>query len=66
VTDAPDKDALFISAVVEAALVMRKSEYKGAASLTSVINRLKSIDGLSSDPYKAEFLSLMQKMKNEK
>ena len=64
VTGAPDEDLLFISAVVEAALVMRNSEYKGEASLANVIARLQGIAGLSGDPYKAEFLTLMQKAKN--
>jgi Ca-activated chloride channel family protein len=57
-------DILFISAVVEAALVMRESVYKGNASIQNVIARLETIEALSTDPYKAEFLELMNKLKN--
>ena len=59
----PNDDVEFISCVVEAALVMRDSIHKGAASLASVISRLQGIAGLSADPYKSEFLALMQKLK---
>lgn len=60
VTDLPNDDIKFISAVVEAALVMRNSQYKGTASLQSAITRLESIENLSADPYKTEFLTLMK------
>jgi len=62
VTESPNDDVLFISAVVEAALVMRNSVYKGTASLQNVIARLQSIQSLNGDPYKAEFLELMIKL----
>ena len=62
IIDFPNDDVLFISAVVEAALVMRKSEYRNSASLQNVITRLESIGNLESDPYKLEFLSLIRKL----
>ncbi|MCL2797510.1 MAG: von Willebrand factor type A domain-containing protein [Firmicutes bacterium] len=64
VTDTPSDDVLFISSVVEAALVMRNSQYKGSSNLQSVITRLQSIQSLANDPYKAEFLQLMVKLSN--
>lgn len=53
-------DIKFISAVVEAALIMRNSEYKGSANMQSVVARLESIKNLSDDPYKKEFLWLIR------
>jgi Ca-activated chloride channel family protein len=57
----PDKDVVFISAIVESALIMRNSEYKGSANIDSVISRLESIT--LTDEYKSEFLELMKKYK---
>ena len=55
----PDNDVKFISALVESALIMRNSAYKGSASIVTVISRLESIK--LDDEYKNEFLELMKK-----
>jgi Ca-activated chloride channel family protein len=57
----PNDDIIFISAIVESALIMRDSEYKGSANIDSVISRLESI--ALADEYKSEFLGLMKKYK---
>ncbi|MDR3319155.1 MAG: von Willebrand factor type A domain-containing protein [Clostridiales bacterium] len=56
----PTGDRKFISAVVEAALIFRNSEYKADASLDNAIARLEAIPNLSEDAYKAEFLELLR------
>jgi Ca-activated chloride channel family protein len=61
---APSPDVKFISAVVESALIMRDSLYKGSANINSVITRLESLD-LANDQYKSEFLTLMRKFKTQ-
>ena len=58
-----NEDIMFISAVVESALIMRDSKYKGSANIDSVIARLESI--ILEDEYKAEFLELMKKYKTQ-
>ena len=63
-TQYPNEDQQFISAVVEAALVMRNSEYKGNANLENVIARLNLLNCVQTDIYKSEFLTLMQKLNN--
>ncbi len=60
ITDTPNQDQSFISAVVESALIMRNSEYKGEANLDNIIQRLESLD--LNDDYKTEFLALMDKL----
>ncbi len=61
----PTDDIKFISAVVEAALIMRKSTFKGTANIDNVIARLNSVTNLNDNPYKKEFLQLMLKYKNQ-
>jgi Ca-activated chloride channel family protein len=56
-------DVLFISAVVESALIMRDSPHKGSANIDSVITRLESLE--LTDEYKAAFLELMKKFKTQ-
>lgn len=55
-------DFKFITCVAEFGLILRKSEYKGTASLDSVLDRL---DGLSTyindDPLKKEFVTIVGK-----
>jgi len=60
----PGSDVKFISALVESALIMRNSKYKGSANIDSVITRLESLAPLV-DEYKAEFLQLMKKYKTQ-
>ena len=65
VTNYPDEDRQFIACVVEAALVMRDSQYKGDADIEDVIARLQALDCLKTDEYKEEFLNLMKKYKEQ-
>lgn len=60
ITDTPDDDQLFISAVVEFALLLRDSEYKGTACYTDVFERLSELD-IDNDSYKTEFMMLVLK-----
>ena len=55
-----DRD--FISAAVEASLVLRKSEYKAAASYDGAIERLQSLC-LSPDDIKSEFLDFVIRLR---
>ena len=50
----------FVAAVVEFALILRDSEYKGEASLGALIERLNTLD-LSNDEFKQEFKELVNK-----
>jgi len=56
-------DVLFISAVVESALIMRDSTHKGSANIDSVITRLESLE--LTDEYKVAFLELIKKFKTQ-
>lgn len=58
-TEQLNDDQKFISAVIEAALIMRNSEYKNNANIDAVIERLQTVTNLSLDEKKSEFLELM-------
>lgn len=49
----------FISSVVEFALILRESQYKGDASISAIIERLESLD-LANEEDKAEFRELVK------
>lgn len=49
----------FIASVIEFALILRDSQYKGTASLPTLIDRLNGLD-LSGDELKAEFRQLVK------
>lgn len=55
----PMGDDAFVAAVVEFALVLRNSEYKGSADLENLIVRLEAMD-LAGDEYKEEFKNLVK------
>jgi len=57
----PTRDMAFISAIVETALVLRNSQYKGEANIQSVITRLDALD-LSDNAYMEEFRELVKKL----
>ncbi len=59
-TDAPDSDFVFASAVAEFALVLKGSEYRGGASLTSAVQRAKAARGTDEDGYRAQFIQLAE------
>lgn len=64
----PNDDFKFITCVAEFGLILRKSEYKGSASLDSVLNRLDELSAyINADPLKKEFVTLVGKAaeKNE-
>ena len=48
----------FVSSVVEFALILRNSEYKGNASYESIIKRLEGAQ--LTDEYKLEFLNIVK------
>lgn len=50
----------FITSVIEFALILRNSAYKGNANLTTLIERLDSLD-LSADEFQAEFRDVVKK-----
>lgn len=57
----------FVASVVEFALLLRESEYKGDATYSALLARLEDLD-LSGDEFKAEFRELVQayQQKNNK
>ena len=57
----PSKDMQFAMAVAEFGLVVNDSEYKGDATMRSVIERLKTVD-TKSDEYKDEFCYLVRRL----
>lgn len=57
------QDMQFAMAVAEFGLVVNDSDYKGEASIRSVIDRLKTID-TKSDEYKDEFCYLVRRLDN--
>ena len=54
------EDFDFASGVAEFALLLRGSEYKGNASYEDVYERIAGLSCVKSDPYKAEFLSMVK------
>ena len=56
----PTEQDLFIASVIEFALILRDSEYKADASLSSLIDRLSTLD-LENDEFKSEFRELVSK-----
>ena len=58
-TKSANEDELFISAVVEFGLVLRNSAYKANASAVSAKQRILGLACTISDPYKAEFLAML-------
>lgn len=55
----PTEDLIFISCVIEFGLLLRNSEYKHNASYAAIISRLNELDSVQSDPYRKEFLDLV-------
>ena len=61
-TDSGGNDQMFAACVMEFGLVLRKSEYKGEASLAQVLVRLNTLsEYLEGDIYKSEFKTLVEK-----
>ena len=55
----PEGDDAFVAAVIEFALILRDSQYKGDAKLEALIERLEAMD-LSGDEYKEEFREIVK------
>ncbi|MGM9899743.1 MAG: von Willebrand factor type A domain-containing protein [Bacilli bacterium] len=64
ITTSPSHDFCFQAAVAEFGLILRNSNFKGNASLESIIDRLTNSDCIN-DIYKQEFLDLVNKYKND-
>lgn len=60
-TLSPSEDNAFISCVVEFGLILRESQYKNDAALANVISRLSNLQCVTDDPFKAEFLEIVNK-----
>ena len=54
----PSEENIFVASVIEFALILRNSEYKGNASLNHVIAQLSGLD-LANDEFKSEFRDLV-------
>ncbi len=55
-------DQAFAACVIEFGLVLRRSQYKGAASLAAALSRLNDLaEYVQADVYKSEFVSLVKK-----
>ena len=55
----PQGDDAFVAAVIEFALILRDSQYKGEAELEALIGRLEAMN-LSGDEYKEEFREIVK------
>ena len=62
-TDAPGDDWYFAASVIELAMVIRDSKYVGETTLDSVLSILSDIK--LEDPYRVEFKSLVEKLKQQ-
>lgn len=62
--ETPSENMLFISGVIETGLILRNSPYKGASSYDAVLDRLKDLECVAMDEYKAEFVALVQKLRS--
>lgn len=62
IVENPNEDILFITSVLEVALILRESGYKGTASLSQAKNRIASLVCVEDDVYKAEFLDLVTQL----
>ena len=61
ITNYPSNDMIFISSIVEFALIVRDSEYRGDSNIKDVIERLRRLDASYFDATKAEFVDLVIK-----
>jgi len=58
----PSESFAFASAVAEFGMLLRDSRYKGNASYENVYGRIANLPSVKADPYKTEFLSLVEMM----
>jgi Ca-activated chloride channel family protein len=59
-TSTPSRDFRFAAAVAEFGMLLRESEYRGAASYPSVLARARAAKGSDEDGYRAEFIRLVE------
>ncbi|MES2798962.1 MAG: VWA domain-containing protein [Bacteroidota bacterium] len=57
------EDFLFIQAVVEFGLILRESDYAGAANLQAIIDRAQNAKGADPYGYRTEFILMAEKLK---
>jgi len=62
VRETPSDNLAFASAVAQAGMLLRGSEYSDTASYQSVAAQLEKIPGVSADPYKDEFAYLVRQL----
>lgn len=55
----------FVSCLVEFALILKNSNYRGTANYTDLVNRLEELECVKEDKFKNEFLSLVKIAKNK-
>ncbi len=56
----PSENHLFVSCLVEFALILRNSEYRGSANYYNLVTRLDELECTKTDKFKAEFVSLVK------
>lgn len=54
----------FASAVAQIAMILNQSEHKGTATYDSVLEQLKGVSVLDADEDRAEFVTMVRKLKN--
>ncbi len=59
------EDFIFVGGIIEFSLLCRNSNYKASANINSVILRLESLDCVSQNAYRQEFLELVKKANND-
>ncbi len=57
---APAGDTSFAACVAQFGMLLRQSEYAGTTTWEGLIEQLEALEGIHDDPYRAEFLSLVQ------
>lgn len=55
----------FVSCLVEFALILKNSNYRGTANYTSLVERLEELECVKEDKFKNEFLSLVKIAKSK-
>ena len=62
ITDNPSRDFRFASAVAEFGLILKDSQYKGDAALSSVKHLAEAAMGDDAEGYRSNFLELVNKV----
>lgn len=62
---APAGDTAFAACVAQFGMLLRDSAYAGTATYDGILEQLSAIPGIEENPYKAEFVTLVQLAKKE-